>query len=57
MKDGRTGSSVRALDDEGRVAELARLVGGAGDPESSLHHAQNMLSAAAVRREALRKDA
>ena len=57
VKDGRTGSSVRALDEEGRVAELARLVGGAGDPESSLHHAQNMLSAASVRREELRQRA
>lgn len=42
----RTGSRVRLLDEEGRVQELARLVGGAGDPQSSLQHARNMLKAA-----------
>ena len=46
VADGRTGSSVRRLDDEGRVYELARMVGGAGDPESGLQHARNMLQAA-----------
>jgi DNA repair protein RecN (Recombination protein N) len=42
----RTGSSVRRLDREGRVEELSRLIGGAGDPESSRRHAANMLDAA-----------
>ncbi len=42
----RTGSTVRRLDREGRVEELARLIGGAGDPESSRRHAANMLDAA-----------
>ena len=42
----RTGSSVRKLDEDGRIHELARMVGGAGDPESGLQHAANMLAAA-----------
>jgi DNA repair protein RecN (Recombination protein N) len=42
----RTGSTVVKLDWEGRVEELARLIGGAGDPESSRRHAANMLDAA-----------
>ena len=42
----RTGSNVRKLDREGRIGELSRLVGGAGDPESSRRHAENMLDAA-----------
>lgn len=42
----RTGSTVVKLDREGRVEELARLIGGAGDPESSRRHAANMLDAA-----------
>ena len=41
----------------GACCSPLRLVGGAGDPESSLHHAQNMLSAASVRREELRQRA
>jgi DNA repair protein RecN (Recombination protein N) len=43
---GRTGSTVRKLDREGRVEEISRLVGGAGDPESSRLHAKNLLDAA-----------
>ena len=46
VTDGRTGSSVTRLDEEGRVEEIARLVGGAGDPESGRAHARNMLEAA-----------
>ena len=42
----RTGSNVRKLDRDGRIEEISRLVGGAGDPESSLRHAANMLDAA-----------
>ncbi len=42
----RTGSTVRRLDRDGRIEEIARLVGGAGDPLSSRHHAANMLDAA-----------
>ncbi len=46
VTDGRTGSSVTRLDEDGRVEEIARLVGGAGDPESGRAHARNMLEAA-----------
>ncbi len=44
----RTGSTVRRLDRDGRIEEIARLVGGAGDPLSSRRHAANMLDAAQV---------
>lgn len=46
VENGRTGSNVRRLNEEGRVEELARMVGGAGDWQSSLAHARNMLIAA-----------
>lgn len=46
VEGDRTGSNVRRLDREGRVEELSRLIGGAGDPESSRRHATNMLDAA-----------
>lgn len=46
VSDGRTVSSVKKLDDEGRVRELSRMVGGADDMESGLQHARNMLAAA-----------
>ena len=46
VEGDRTGSNVRRLDREGRVEELSRLIGGAGDPESSRRHAANMLDAA-----------
>ncbi len=41
--DDRTDTVVRALDWDGRVRELSRLVGGAEDSESSLSHATHML--------------
>ena len=46
VKDGRTGSSVRALSTEERVDEIARMVGGAGDLETGRAHARSMLEAA-----------
>ncbi len=46
VADGRTVSSVKKLDDEGRVKELSRMVGGADDMESGMQHARNMLAAA-----------
>ena len=46
VEAGRTGSSVRLLDEEGRVQELARMVGGAGEMQSGVQHARNMLAAA-----------
>lgn len=40
----RTHTTVRPLDHEGRVAELARMIGGAGDSgESARQHAERML--------------
>lgn len=42
----RTGSMVRKLDRAGRIEEISRLIGGAGDPQSSRSHAANMLDAA-----------
>ena len=44
VTDGeRTRTGVIKLDEEGRVRELARLVGGAEESESSLAHARSML--------------
>lgn len=43
---GRTGSTVQKLDRAGRIRELSRMVGGAGDESSSLSHAEHMLDAA-----------
>ncbi len=42
-RDGRTATAVRALDDDERVEEIARMLG--GDPESavSLEHARELL--------------
>lgn len=39
----RTETLVRRLDEQGRVHEISRLVGGAEDSESSLSHAAHML--------------
>jgi len=44
--DGRTATSVRALDTEGRVEELARMLGGVEVTERTRHHAQEMLTLA-----------
>ena len=52
--EARTDTYVRLLDDEGRIKELSRLVGGAGDSESSLSHAAHMLKEAAQRKRELR---
>lgn len=49
----RTETLVRRLDDEGRIRELSRLVGGAEDSESSLSHAAHMLEDAIATREKL----
>ena len=42
----RTQTNVVRLDEEGRIRELSRLVGGASDSESSLSHARHMLEEA-----------
>ncbi len=49
----RTGTDVRLLDAQGRVREIARLVGGAEDEKSALDHARNLLAAAQRRRREL----
>jgi len=49
----RTETTVRALDDDGRALEIARLVGGAEAAGSALEHARNLLKAAQKRREEL----
>lgn len=47
VSDGRTNTSVRALNEEERVGEIARMLGGAGDSEASARsHAATMLSQA-----------
>ena len=52
--EDRTDTHVRLLDDNGRVHELSRLVGGAAeDSESSLSHAAHMLREAVERKAAL----
>jgi len=48
--EDRTDTHVRLLDEEGRVRELSRLVGGAEDSESSLSHGAHMLKEAADRK-------
>ena len=49
----RTDTHVRLLDEEGRVRELSRLVGGAEDSESSLSHGAHMTAEAAEPRQSL----
>ncbi|MBE5766705.1 MAG: DNA repair protein RecN [Clostridiales bacterium] len=44
VMDGRTGSNVRRLEREGRICELARLIGGSG--ETSAMHAAHLLDEA-----------
>lgn len=51
--EDRTDTVVRALDADGRIRELSRLVGGANDSESSLSHAAHMLKDAAERKKNL----
>ena len=46
VEDERTRTHVLRLDEEGRVRELSRLVGGAADSPSSLAHARHMLEEA-----------
>ena len=51
----RTLTNVIRLDQQGRVRELYRLVGGAEDSASSLAHARHMLEEAEKTAESLRK--
>ena len=48
---------MRLLDDDGRAAELSRLVGGADEDGSALEHAHNMLRQAEKRKSELVKNA
>lgn len=46
VHDGRTMTQVQGLTEEGRVKELARMLGGVEITEKTLHHAQEMLNLA-----------
>ena len=47
VTDGRTATTVRMLDDEERILEVARMLGGAGgEDESACSHAANMIEQA-----------
>ena len=46
VRDERTYTQVDSLNDEGRVRELARIVGGEGITDSALNHAKQLLEAA-----------
>ena len=52
----RTQTNVVRLDEDGRVHELSRLVGGAEDSQSSLAHAKHMLDEACRSAEILAKN-
>lgn len=47
---GRAGTYVKLLDDEGRIDEIARLVGGANGEDAARAHARGMLQAAEKRK-------
>ena len=42
--DGRTVTSVKPLDDEGRTLEIARIMGGDNIDELMLENAENLLN-------------
>ncbi|CAH8714507.1 DNA repair protein RecN [Paenibacillus thiaminolyticus] len=46
VRDERTSTQVTELQEQGRVAELARMLGGVEVTERTLHHAQEMLKLA-----------
>jgi len=43
-------TQVESLSDEGRVKELARMLGGVEITEKTLHHAQEMLNLAEAKK-------
>ncbi|MCB0950142.1 MAG: DNA repair protein RecN, partial [Mycobacterium sp.] len=49
--NGTSASGVRRLDDEHRVAELARMLAGLGESDSGRAHARELLDAARTDRE------
>jgi DNA repair ATPase RecN len=40
---------VVRLDEDGRIREVARMIGGSGDMESAYMHAKNMIDAGAAK--------
>lgn len=46
VEDGRTMTEVESLSNDGRVMELARMLGGVEITEKTLHHSQEMLNLA-----------
>ncbi|MBP6964244.1 MAG: DNA repair protein RecN [Armatimonadetes bacterium] len=50
LEDGRTVVRVRRLDDEERVEELSRMLGGADPSDTAVRHAREMLSGRGGRR-------
>ncbi|ASA26412.1 DNA repair protein RecN [Paenibacillus donghaensis] len=46
VEDGRTMTEVESLSADGRIMELARMLGGVEITEKTLHHAQEMLTLA-----------
>jgi DNA repair protein RecN (Recombination protein N) len=46
VHDGRTMTQIEGLTENGRVKELARMLGGVEITEKTLHHAQEMLNLA-----------
>ncbi|MNO60504.1 DNA repair protein RecN [compost metagenome] len=53
IEDGRTMTRVESLDEEGRVKELARMLGGVEITEKTLHHAQEMIGLAKAQKDAI----
>ncbi|CAH1217825.1 DNA repair protein RecN [Paenibacillus sp. JJ-223] len=50
VMDGRTMTQVESLSNEGRVKEMARMLGGVEITEKTLHHAQEMLNLAEAKK-------
>lgn len=50
LEQSRTRTQVEHLSDQGRVTELARMLGGVEITEKTLHHAQEMLNLAAAQK-------
>lgn len=49
IRDGRTVTRVRRVDDDARVGELSRMLGGEATAEAGLDHARRLLEAARTR--------
>jgi len=52
VRDGRTVTSVRRVEETSRVAELSRMLGGEATADAGLEHARGLLAAARDRRRA-----